>query len=152
MIVFWRYHIPNSDGPLSKVAVIGISYLLAVVSRKFIESPTRKPGFPFRRLGIRAAFATIATKTVSAVGISKAGFPGRFSSEVFRCAASRDRSPVPEGCALSGDSRQLGADEEVRFVLIGDSYAGAQSPAFHEIFKDQELSGALLHQNSCPPL
>ncbi len=153
VIVFWRYLIPHSDGLLSKVAVIGISYLLAVVSWKFIESPTRKPGFSFRSLGVGAAFATIAIATVSAVGISKAGFPERFSSEVVRyAAASQDRAPVPETCALSEEVCQFGADEEVRFVLIGDSYAGALFPAFDEIFKDQELSGALLHQNSCPPL
>lgn len=153
VIVFWRYFNPDSEGLAPKLLVIGISYLLAVASFKFIEAPTRKPDFAFRTLGVGAAFAAIAIATVSAIGIGKSGFPERFSSEVVRyAAASEDRAPVPATCTLGEEVCALGADGEARFVLIGDSFAGALAPAFDEMLASRELSGALVHRNACPPL
>lgn len=153
VIVFYRY-IRSEFGAIDIVAVIALTYVLALLTYRYIEKPVRR--VQRNRAGALfggAALSAGAVVGLCAIFIALNGLSERFSDKVLTYAAAvDDRAIVPELCTESKQECQLGTDDPTSFVLVGDSYAGAIAAAVGKVAVEKRLGGFLDHRNACPPL
>ncbi|MHA6334525.1 acyltransferase family protein [Qipengyuania sp. CAU 1752] len=153
VIVFWRFLFPDNDGWQYSAAVIALSYVLAALTWKFVELPTRSSKTSLKKIVLSLAAGATAMVSVAAVGLVTAGLPVRFADSVVRyAAAANDLIKVPGNCRFGMQECQLGKEGRYTKALIGDSHAGALSRAFDTVWAERGQTGLLLHQNACPSL
>lgn len=117
------------DSPVGKLAVVAISFALAYLSWKFIETPTRsRSNFSGKWLAFTSLFGSLAIVLI-AVGLHYSnGWPSRYSSEVNSYDASRkDVSPLREKChrdrGLPNPEKScVIGGENARVAVWGDSH------------------------------
>ena len=124
------------------------TFFAAALSWRFVETPFRKLAAPRRRLfsGAGALIGGVVATSVALVVLK--GLPIRFTQESLSLAQART-AERPDSCVP--DSRyvcQVGAGK-ARFIVWGDSHAGALWPAFSNISSTPGLYAVF---NSCPPL
>jgi len=130
------------------VGCILATFLLATLSWRFVETPFRKLPLPRVRLFFGAG-AFVGSVVAVGVGIfALNGFPNRFSPESLSLAQA-NVAARPDGCApVDRFLCQVGSGQ-AKYVLWGDSHAGALSPAISNVVNGPGLYAIF---NSCPPL
>jgi len=143
-----RYGAKFPPDRFDHLVVIAVSFVLAVLSWRFVETPFRKGAL---RLQGRALFigagATVAACTVFAVvTVGLGGLPGRFDERALQPAAFLEISELRQEeqvqrlgtCFVDATSRQTVVDfdrclrqdpNRKNFLLLGDSHAAALWPA-----------------------
>ncbi|WP_312682866.1 acyltransferase family protein [Stenotrophomonas chelatiphaga] len=154
LIVFFKNAgwLPSGVGTAS---VIALSVLLAWLTWRFIESPTRnRIVFSPKRLGCICAAASITLVLTSAVFISLDGWNSRFSSKVVAYDEDRnDVSPDRDRCHFAGGSPPLdaacvlGPDKVPSVAVWGDSHGVELAKAVGEA----GVPVLQLTYSSCPP-
>lgn len=165
LLSFGKYVMQDEFGKPEKIACVVISFFLAILSWKFIETPfRRKDGILKSR---KAVFiVSLATLSLMALGglyaVYKDGVPGRFSPEVLAYAAgAQDRNPAYAGCQR--EKAGLIASEGLcemnpgkgiapDFILWGDSQADAIAPAFTALSEKYGRNGYFAFRHGCPPI
>jgi SGNH domain (fused to AT3 domains) len=141
-----------------RISISGVSFILAYLSWRFIETPFRK-----RSLG--------SWKTFGAAGIAMAslylagtefwvsdGFPSRVSDKVLLAEAGTPPSgtyckDIAIPTVRGGTVCETGADRKSSydFVLWGDSHAFHFTPAIDTLAKARKLSGIVFSRPACFP-
>jgi peptidoglycan/LPS O-acetylase OafA/YrhL len=141
-----------------RVALVALSFIVAALSWKFVETPfrtrkiagTRKAVFAFAAAGLIAVFV------VGTACIILKGFPQRFSGEKLEYAiAATDFEFKNEVSADDVRFERLvtiGNPESSTQVLVwGDSHAMAAIPAFDALLKEKGIAGrAVTHSATAP--
>tara|TARA_B110001469_G_scaffold91958_1_gene87472 strand:- start:12567 stop:14552 length:1986 start_codon:yes stop_codon:yes gene_type:complete len=153
-------------GPMSigyRLLLVFVSFLLALLSWRFVETP-----FRVRRLGKTRsgmfAYAGAGLMVVFSLGaglIFYEGLPSRYSARVNEIDLIRDQDPWDNSIvkALSLDSARegrlptLGVDNsEVKFLVWGDSHARSILPAAVRVANANEATLFAAWNSSTPPL
>lgn len=148
---------------LEGIALMALSFVLAILSWRFVERPFRKVHLRIarRRLFPGAAFAAGLTAATAAFGTSTDGLPGRLNPALQRIIAEQDdHEPRIERCfgMTAADVRQhrlctIGARGVApSFLLWGDSHADAILPAVSQAAALAHRAGLFAGGESCPPL
>lgn len=152
LFVFLRYVEPDlSSG--QKLAAIAIAFILAWLSYRYIERPTRSPQIPTKHLVIFGSSASALLLSATALMIKADGAPERFDQRTLALAAQRnDLAPLAHKCvntplAAVPQHCQIGSGRP-GVLLIGDSHAAAQSSGIAAGF---QMATQVYAMNSCPP-
>jgi hypothetical protein len=160
VLVFLRIYLAEIDlGVTIGFAAIAFSTVAAFLSWQFVERPFRTKGYLSRRqiFTLAAVFSLLIT-VIGAAVLQQDGFRSRFSPRVNQLAdAARNvdpRSVVCYGNLPSGTRCRIGAeaDQEVDFLLWGDSHAAAVLPAVDHAAKRAGRAGYFAGDAACPPL
>ena len=157
--VFYNYWNIGEVAIYEKIALIGLCFILAVLTWKFIEQP-------FRRKNGLIGKQVIAVFSISALVLCLSGgfwiaqgkgIPWRFPSEVLASdQASREESyrvELKPQDVRDGKFFQLGVpNQEVEVFVWGDSLAMALLAGIDEILKEREASGLAVAHSATPPL
>ncbi|WP_158611079.1 acyltransferase family protein [Aurantiacibacter spongiae] len=162
LIVLFRLRLSSADLPLSvALMAIGLSFVFAWLSWRYVEQPFRRPRKPVRTDRARAlAWSGAAMAGVAAaatVPLTMDGFPDRLPAPTqlaYSVAKARgtlsleyermERTRLP--CAVGED---LAPSSEPDLVIWGDSHSLAMVAAFDEILDEQGLSGLAYVRPSC---
>jgi peptidoglycan/LPS O-acetylase OafA/YrhL len=144
-----------------RLLIVSISFLLAFLSWRFIETPCRTARLPSWQVFGAAAAATGCLYLAGLVFYSANGFPSRVNETVLQTVAlSMERHDskycrdivIPEaaGGAIACEFGE-NAGGSYDFILWGDSHAHHFTPAIGALAKARGLSGVLLHKAACHP-
>jgi peptidoglycan/LPS O-acetylase OafA/YrhL len=161
--VFARAALFRGPTPFETAALIALSFVLAVLSWRYVEQPFRKRSVAIPRpiLFRGAGIAISATAACAALLVVSEGLPQRFSPEIRTILAeASDHEPRIHDCfGLTADDVRkgrlcpMGAKvQQASFLLWGDSHADALIPAVQSIAKRLGRAGLFAGTDSCPPL
>ncbi|HTV40318.1 MAG TPA: acyltransferase family protein [Candidatus Sulfotelmatobacter sp.] len=160
LLLFDEYSAAVKPGPWRRAAVLAISFILATLSWRYVETPFRmRKVLPKRRFLF--AFAGCTTAVFLALGFwmySTGGMPGRLSPVVYRYAEFRNdyafRDPVGPLQVQHGQVVELGFTNSTPFDLLvwGDSHAMAVAPVINDLCRKYSLHGALTADLAVPPV
>ena len=150
-------------GLLSTVALIALSFVLAMISWRYVEQPFRSARFHVRK---RAAFGAAACAMALVAGsasvtASTDGLPQRLRPGLQHILAEQDdHEPRIENCFFrtAQDVREhrlcrIGAkNARPSFLLWGDSHADAILPAVSKAAARAGRAGIFAGGEACPPL
>ena len=138
--------------------IVALSFLLAYLSWRFIETPFRAASVP--RFAVFGA-ATAAMVCLCLAGFSfseSGGFPQRVDDKVLRVEeAGWDLEKYCRNVSIPGLSGvaacELGAEKNgsYDFVVWGDSHARHFAPAINTLAKERKLTGVLFWNGGCHP-
>jgi len=156
LLIFDKY--PSvRPGPWERVAVLAVSFVLATLSWKFVETPFRKRQF-FPKRGYLFAFAGCITIVFLTLGVwvySSKGMPSRLNPAVNRYADFRNHYAFRIGFNADqirqGQVVELGFTNSTPFDLIvwGDSHSMAVAPVISDLCRKYSWHGALM-ANTAP--
>jgi hypothetical protein len=161
--VFATYIDFREPSGFGSAALIGLSFVLAIISWRYVEQPFRSARFHIRK---RAAFSaaacamalTVCSATVTA---STDGLPQRLRPGLQRILAEQDdHEPRIGNCFFrtAKDVRdhrlcRIGAKTgRPSFLLWGDSHADAILPAVSRAAAGANRGGIFVGGEACPPL
>jgi peptidoglycan/LPS O-acetylase OafA/YrhL len=166
VLVLLRYPwsgMPETLPPLLVPTAVIISFVIAWLSYRYIESPCRRVALPDQYV-LALALLSIIGFTFAGLAIRQAqGYPSRLPRSSVRFAAgATDFHPrasetfhlsLAEVCCgrlpLIGE---VPPTRGVTFVVWGDSHANALVPAFDEAAKRRKVSGYALTRGATPPV
>jgi peptidoglycan/LPS O-acetylase OafA/YrhL len=165
---YWKTYMLS--GPI-KILGIAASFILAVLTWKFVENPIRRNRGIVNRKTVFAVFVC-ATAILAATGglqVRKDGFPSRLSevgvaymAEIQNNAHLREKFEskyfdksqdqtitfgAPENPVILGAS-----DAQISFLVVGDSHARHLAPVIHRIGIDHGFAVAMISHSATPPL
>lgn len=159
VIVLARYWLVRDMRPAEVVAAFAVMLVLAVLSWRFVERPTRSKALNIRRLymGVGAAAALIAAAAISAIVAQ--GWPGRLPPAAARINAvigTFYRCPLTKtvqinggrGCAMALPGGHV---EQAEVALVGNSHALMYAPMLADELAGRGKKGILFHANRCLP-
>jgi peptidoglycan/LPS O-acetylase OafA/YrhL len=163
VLVFATYIDFREPSGISSVVLIALSFVLAMVSWRYVEQPFRSARF---RMRLRTAFGAAAcamalTAGSATVTASTDGLPERLRPGLQRILAEQDdHEPRIENCFFrtAQDVRdhrlcRIGAkDAQPSFLLWGDSHADAILPAVSKAAARAGRTGIFAGGEACPPL
>ena len=128
---------------------IAATFLAAALSWRFVEMPFRKIPMQQRKRLFFSAAATLGCGVAAGLALlALQGLPSRFSDESLQLAHVQV-ADKPDNCVDSDRfDCQVGVGEP-KFLVWGDSHAGALSPAIANIAATPGLYAAF---GGCPPL
>jgi peptidoglycan/LPS O-acetylase OafA/YrhL len=162
--VFARYYLYRDLSAGEAVLCLALSFVLAVLSWRFVEQPFRRRqgGVPRRVLFGAAGAALVTVSVFAAAVLTSHGWPDRFRPDIRRILAEEhDTDGLLRYCFArplsevnAKDLCQFGAAGNVKpsFLLWGDSHADAILPAVSDIAKKHHLRGYFAGESSCAPL
>jgi peptidoglycan/LPS O-acetylase OafA/YrhL len=170
IFAFANYWKTTSFSQLTIWSLIGVSFVLAILSWNYIETPFRKRTFCKTRTGI-FSFAAVAISVMFLLGtgvVFNHGLPGRIplkAREILAAVQSDNKARLHFNKwdkNLSGPE-QIKEDELPRFgikdpkvpvtvLLWGDSHAGRAIPVFDLLCKQDRMAGCAIVTYSTPPL
>jgi len=158
-VSYWNLGPPSRGVALGMVA---LSFVLAVLSWRYIESPFRKRKWFQSRKSIFAfgGSATVATGVLGVRVMYANGVPERLSPEArkFDETARAEWSKIPNASKetiAAGDVIAIGSQKKsasIDWLLWGDSHAKALLPAFEPFLKERDLNGRLITCDSVAPV
>ncbi|MET0319652.1 MAG: acyltransferase family protein [Duganella sp.] len=143
--------------PLATTATIAtLSFVVAVLSWRYIEVPFRTSTMPTRPLLWRYAATSVAVVAIAGVMIAGKGLPQRLPDNYV----ALENSMVNPADPCLANYRQSRPDVSAHCVatrgpalaLIGDSHAAALAPAVRALAASQGLGYVQLTKMSCPTL
>ena len=163
LLTFTSYLSVYEPSTLAKTAALAASYLLALLTWRFVERPFRGRNGIFTRqqlmLGAAAAISMILT--FGWATHTARGWPGRLEPEVERIAASHyEHAPFTSSC-YRVSAKKVRADRLCRttdtsalpsFVIWGDSHAQALVDAVVRAAHQYGRAGVISTQPGCAPL
>lgn len=147
--------------PIVRGSCVCLSIALAFFCWRYVERPFRnaKTGFwaPRRRIFSGAALSALLIVSLAGVVYGMDGFSSRLPKKaeaMLKNATSR--SPLEVRCM----SREIGdppcnlgeANGAPRFVIWGDSHAGALLAGFDQVLKENRLSAVAFTKSACLPV
>jgi peptidoglycan/LPS O-acetylase OafA/YrhL len=164
---FLRYRRIDIDLDVG-IAAVASSFVLAMLTWKFIEVPIRRiPGLKFRKAFFQIYLPPAALcMAVGAYSYLTEGAPNRFSKETRELIASYSFArDLTRSCSIRAeDYRKItfdylqencafGAQGQARpqILLIGDSHADHFKPFVDELAKNANLKAVFHVQGLCPP-
>lgn len=166
LIAFYGLIFPETAQPVHSAGLIVASFILAVLSWRYVETPFRRPEGLLRTR--KVVFATSGMVTAGFVGvavlaISGNGWPWRAPPEIAALAEVVYEKRVSDSqCrpqhvlfVLRGQERgfcRLGADGEntPKIVVWGDSHLGAWYPLLDNVFKNAGHGAYAISMAGCP--
>ncbi len=161
VLVFAGYATLAPLGVSKALGCLAVSFLLAVLSWRFIEAPFRRPtSFSRQAIFTMSGAAILVMVSLGGTLIVTKGLPARISPDVQALLEEehflhdhRDCHFVTPRRAETGDICQRGAPNTApRFVLVGDSHADAFSPAIFAAAETLGISGYQYTQAGFRPL
>lgn len=163
LFAFARHRSLEEPDPWVFVILSLLTVAFAFVSWWVVERPFRVRSFLSRKkvFGIAAAFSALFV-TLGLVGHSNGGFPGRFPAFTAEqrdfakidngwCFYSVDRLAELEVGEEGTDCRLGSADDGLRGLLIGDSFAGQYEPFWDVIGKEWDVQINSVTTHWCYP-
>lgn len=140
-------------------AKIGFAVLVAYLSWKFIEGPTRRAKVSGKVLFGTAALLTTGAMAAGAVLYLKDGLPGRFGADTrTHIAATRDfnqdwrRCTVPRDGEFAGiEICPIGPAGEPQLLVWGDSHVRAFKEGIEDAAFEADVPGLIIWRAGCPP-
>ncbi|HEU0299578.1 MAG TPA: acyltransferase family protein [Longimicrobium sp.] len=162
VIVLYRYYHFREPDAAAGVALVAATFVLAVLSWRFVEMPVRRSSWSTRTLFTRAAAVSAGLVTVGLAGHLAGGFPQRFGQP----APQPDHRAAynPGTCFLqkkqaAGHWRAArctfappGAGTGPRVLLWGDSHAAHLTPGLLSIQAERPFVLTEAAFAGCPPL
>jgi peptidoglycan/LPS O-acetylase OafA/YrhL len=133
---------------LQTTGCILTTFLIAALSWRLVETPFRKRPISRTRLFFGTGTLIGGVVTVGVAIFALKGLPGRFSQESLTLAQAQT-AERPDNCVQVGQFVCHVGSGKARFILWGDSHAGALSPAISNIASTPGLYAVF---NACPPL
>ncbi|MEO0550717.1 MAG: acyltransferase family protein [Pseudomonadota bacterium] len=164
ILAFMRLRLLSTEIPIEiGLAAVALSFVLAILSWRFIEKPFRVRGAAGLSRGaiFKSSGAATLIVMLASLGVwGWAGLPGRYSPDLIRVVSTDDVSLVRgltcEGSAATLETCLLGGDKaassEPQFLVWGDSHAAAIAPGLNAMANDLRMPGLLANRNSCPPV
>jgi peptidoglycan/LPS O-acetylase OafA/YrhL len=172
LIVFNKFGFTVLDGldhHQSQVLLFALSFILAVLSWRFVEMPIRRGVWRIDRPALfgGAAVATIVILIGSAVLIALQGVPSRFTQQARNVAAYLDRDPLDDRdqyrngiCFITSEAARLrdfpvgkclpDVPHEKKLLILGDSHAAAMWWGFEQSFPGVDVMQATA--SGCKPV
>ncbi len=143
------------------LVIVLISFLFAVLTWRYVETPFRKRIICSRRTTM-FAFGVVGMTLVLVLGISLTtnhGFPSRLPAQAIAYGnAKQDRAGIHELTAADirhGRLIRIGNQDSrvpISLLLWGDSHAMAASPAFDQFLKGEGLAGLQATASATAPV
>lgn len=162
---FVEYVLQNRFNYPEKFFSVALSFILAILSWRYVEKPFRKPNGVLRSRRAVFVFALIVLSTMAATGkilSEKKGLPARVPPKAMTYAnGAKDTNPMRKLCDKDKYKRLLkndvceanpGKGIKPTFILWGDSQADAISPAFAVLSEKYGKNGYLAFKSGCPPI
>ena len=154
ILAFFSCTVGEVRGWRLSVAAVSMSFVLAVLSWRFVERPfRRRSAAPMRR----AVFVGALTIVTLFVGVSSLfwitnGLPSRFSPAVLQVVSDIEHRNTEYESFIdelqTGHLPLLGRNEpsavSVDFALFGDSHAVALAPLFDIVARQHDLAGLVV--------
>lgn len=158
VLVFSLYWFRDGLSWQWRLSLVGITFLLSVLSLIVVETPVRKKQV---LAGRRRLFSVTAAAMLLLLASGewvhlKHGFPNRFGPQALKYAAARDdyafRFEVDLPAAQSGDFTKIGTpDGPVKCLLWGDSHAMALTSVLDTLCREKGYRGfAAAHSGTAP--
>lgn len=154
LLAYYRASDFPSWYPLAEYGMLGLSFLLALLSWQFVETPYRnRQAMGFKPVLLSTAAVQVCLLLAVGLAIKTEGLPSRYSDprELAYLKGVNDINPLRGLCYHEDISRQtqihfddcaIGASDKPRsFLLWGDSHADAITPAFDLAGKRKNVSG-----------
>jgi peptidoglycan/LPS O-acetylase OafA/YrhL len=154
LLVFAKYRVSAALTWFQSAAIIAVSFAVAVVSWRFIETPFRG----FRGVGTRtgifagAAAAMLVLAVLGGLAYGSNGMPRRFQgpmrvyaeggNDIWKRRAECTNRICAAGAVGQGDP----------FILWGDSHAGALAPVVEKVARERNRDGYIAFRPACAPL
>lgn len=163
IISFVRYAEFMPFTPVVAVACLALSFFLAVLSWKFVETPFRRKIFlPSTGQAYAAGIGSLALCGLIGLGLHFTnGFPARLDPQVVRYAAGvTDTNPHRKACDKPRPERfkndevcQTNPDSgrKPAFIVWGDSFADALAPLFYDLSGRHDRNGFVVTAHGCMP-
>jgi len=162
VFVFATYIAFREPTGAASAALIALSFLLAVLSWRYVEQPFRRPSpaRPRRAAFGAAAIAAALTAASASFAASTDGLPQRLSPSLRRILDEQDdHEPRIARCfgltaadVRAGRLCRIGAAAAPSFLLWGDSHADAILPAVARAAARAGRAGLFAGGEACPPL
>ena len=151
---------------LLQLAVIGLTYVLSILSWKYVEQPLRYSDMQdFKSISMRL-FVVPGSLLIglSLVGISLGGFPDKFPPDVLRMEAALTSHPEEyrRGCHVAVRDSETLPDEKcvfgahdkdrVNLLVLGDSHANHFVPFIEVLAEQAEIVGQDYTMDACIPV
>jgi peptidoglycan/LPS O-acetylase OafA/YrhL len=158
LIVFAKYISPDRS---AVVAAAIASFVLAVLSWRWVEQPFRKAGtLDRRRIFSLAAAASAALIAFCGFVQASKGWPSRLPESVFAVLDSKALiSPARDKCHasparwISFDAAcRFGADRPPSIAVFGDSHGVELAQALGDVALEHSQSALQLTYSGCPPV
>lgn len=146
-------------------ALIGLSFLMAFLSWKYIEQPFLAINqIQFRRVSFSIIFLIILLICFgSAVIVTQDNLGNSATRQLHYAAAIKSRNPLQSDCLYKTDKFTNNIDKNkctignsesnsVTFLVWGDSHADAIVPAFDKLAQEYHLKGVQMSMSISPPL
>ena len=152
LFAFARLRDLDEPGAATIVALIGVTFILAYLSWKFVEKPFRdRSRFTSRQIFGAAAVASIGLFAIGWFGQGAEGFESRWHLPTD-VKASLGGNVRLAGCFKTNwycDVAANGAPHS--FVLFGDSHAFSLFPAFEKAANELGVNGVMTGSGGCAP-
>lgn len=158
VFVFARVYAVNELEPVVKLALVGLSFIAAMGSWRYLEQPARDRDrlkwSTFRNMLVPSLSITLA---VALAGFWTGGFPQRFSETELRLlSVEAERGTL----VLSGQDCKTASLEKVcrigspdydpTWALLGDSHAETLADPLSSYLVNEGLAGIVLTYPACP--
>lgn len=159
--LFYLFRILGGEWtPLASVFLLALSFLLGVISWKFVEGPFRRRVLSQPAILARYGIAAVLIAAPGLVFFANDGVPTRLSPTAQAFAqeveTARDNPCLaPYGAAsprLEAPCAPAAGTSTPQLALLGDSHASSISPGFRSLAATQGLAFSELTKSSCPPL
>jgi peptidoglycan/LPS O-acetylase OafA/YrhL len=168
VFVFFKYQTfefwTTGEIPLiQRISLLVFSFIMAVITWKFIESPFRKRVLFQSRPAI-FTFATLITTCLIFTGALiylLKGIPSRIGPELLRYSQTREADAMPFKNdmtlqdTIAGNFGELGNNDKLKPISIlvwGDSHAMAALPLLDLLCREHSLRGVAATHSATPPL
>ncbi|MCB1532808.1 MAG: acyltransferase [Alphaproteobacteria bacterium] len=156
LIVFYKYASPEPLTPAWKAALLGLSFVLAALSWRFVENPVRF-GLKVSRKKL-FAWAALGSLAFILIGLGihfGKGLSWRFPEDVQTLSVAKIGAPElkkAQDLHFPGDSFRFGPQgKEPSFIVWGDSHAWAAASALSALADETARAGYLLQLGGCMP-
>ena len=158
LIVFTEYATDQPIAGLTRITVIAIALIAAILSWRYVERPFRDSAAVSRRAIFAFTAAAMALLALASLALmAKGGWPSRFAPQVLtQMAGQRDIAPTRKQChdtyMRAATPCTLGAAVKPNAMLWGDSHGVELAYALSLEAKSQGWSLIQRTTSSCPPV
>lgn len=152
LAVFARHLIVRPFTALEIVVLLAVTFILSVLSWRYVEQPFRiRPRRVERRLLYRLAGVVMACSVAFGLFTDFSdGAPERFGASARVLLATSENRDTR--CLRQGRNCEIGdPDAPARFIVWGDSHAGAMLAAFRTLAERHDVSGRAMLRGGCIP-
>jgi len=155
LLVFFRYWM-GEPSPLSGAVILLVSFFVAILSWKYVETPIRqfKTNLP-NRVSYAGAFISISIVVCAAGSIVlNGGCQGKFPEFEMTDNAKPMRLDTTVAEVERGELPTIGSNSEThpKIVCWGDSHLGAVLGVLDQALKKHNISAAVAARGGTPPL